>query len=87
MKHYPMSKEQREFLERDLAAIREKLLSISTLLCACYEDHEPSVRRAEEVEAAVQRLIWALERQALTSEPTPFSNAIDDRLELSAAGG
>jgi hypothetical protein len=64
MKHYSMTKEQREILDRDLATIRENLENIANLLNACYGDKDPQVARAEEARAAVQRLRWALERQA-----------------------
>lgn len=62
MKHYPMTKDQRQILDQDLAAILESLGNIANLLRACYGDTEPP-GRAEEARAAVQRLLWALERQ------------------------
>jgi hypothetical protein len=63
MKHHPMTKEQREILDQDLATIAKNLGDISTLLNACYGDKDPRVARAEESQAALQRLLWALERQ------------------------
>jgi len=62
--HYPMTQDQRESLERDLAAVMESLRCIATLLRACYDDRDPRVWRAGEAYAAAQRLVWALERQA-----------------------
>jgi hypothetical protein len=63
MNHYPMTKEQREILDGDLAAIVKNLCEISTLLSACYGEKDSRVARAEESQAALQRLLWALERQ------------------------
>jgi hypothetical protein len=63
MNHYPMTKEQREILDGDLAAIVKNLGDISTLLNACYGEKDPRAARAEESQAALQRLLWALERQ------------------------
>ena len=63
MKHHPMTREQREILDQDLATIMNNLGDISTLLNACYGDRDPRVARAQESQAALQRLLWALERQ------------------------
>jgi hypothetical protein len=64
MKHHPMTKDQRQALDKDLAAIMENLENVATLLCACYDDKAVPVWRAGEARAAVQRLLWALERQS-----------------------
>ena len=66
MGHYPMTEDQRQSLDRDLATIMESLAGIETLVRACYDDEDERVDRAGEARAAVQRLIWALERQAQT---------------------
>lgn len=66
MKHHPMTEEQREILSQDLATIVESLGDIATLLNACYGSKDPRVARAEEAQAALQRLLWALERQGLS---------------------
>ena len=63
MKHYPMTKEQREILGHRLATIMEDLGDTANLLNACYGDKDPRAVRVEEAQAAVQRLLWALERQ------------------------
>jgi|ERR1700682_4477848 hypothetical protein len=63
MKHYPMTKEQREILDHRLATIMEDLGDTANLVNACYGDKDPRAARAEEAQAAVQRLLWALERQ------------------------
>jgi hypothetical protein len=67
MKHNTMTKEQREILDCRLATIMEKLGDTANLLNACYGDKDPRLVRAEEAQAAVQRLLWALERQ---TQPT-----------------
>lgn len=64
MNHYPMTKDQRDAMDRDLARIMENLRNIAGLLRACYSEKDHPVFRAEEARGAVQRLIWALERQS-----------------------
>jgi hypothetical protein len=64
MKHHPMTKEQRTILDQDLATIMKNLSDITNLLNACYGDTDPRVARAEEFQAAAQRLLWALTREA-----------------------
>ena len=63
MKHHPMTKEQREILNQDLATITYTLSDIAILLNACYGSEDPRAARAEEAQAALQRLLWALQRQ------------------------
>ena len=63
MNHYPMTKEQRETLDHQLATIMEKLRDTAILLNACYGDKDQRVDRAQAAQAAVQRLLWALERE------------------------
>jgi hypothetical protein len=67
VKHYPMTQDQRQTLDRDVATIMENLGGIVTLLRACHGDKDEQVYRAEEARAAVQRLVWALERHAQTA--------------------
>jgi hypothetical protein len=66
MKHHPMTKEQSEILDQDLATVMQSLGDITTLLNACYGSKDPRVARAEEAQAALQRLLWALERQGIS---------------------
>ncbi len=73
MKHYPITKEQREILYHNLATIMENLGDIANLLSASCGDKDPQVARAEEAQGAVQRLVWALERH--TQPPTSRNTA------------
>ena len=66
MKHHPMTKEQREIFNQDLAIVTHRLSDITILLNACYGTEDPRAARAEEAQAALQRLLWALERQGLS---------------------
>jgi hypothetical protein len=59
-----MTEEQRQILTQSLAQIMENLKNVLVQLRACYGEEDPPVFRAEEAGAAVQRLIWALERQS-----------------------
>ena len=58
-----MTDEQRQWLGRDLAAMTDSLDGIANLLRACYGERDMTVIRAEEASGAVQRLVWAVERQ------------------------
>ncbi|MGA2594402.1 MAG: hypothetical protein ABSH32_31260 [Bryobacteraceae bacterium] len=62
MNHYPMTDDQRQALDRNLATIMEKLGDVASLLRACYDAQDPPVWRAAEALAAMQRLLWALQR-------------------------
>jgi hypothetical protein len=62
MNHYPMTKGQRESLDHQLATMMEELGDTAILLNACYGDKDQRVERAQSAQAAVQRLVWALER-------------------------
>jgi len=62
MKNNPMTAEQREILEQDLATIVKNLGDISTLLNACYGDKDPRVARAEESQNRIVLLAAAAAR-------------------------
>jgi hypothetical protein len=55
---------QEDCVAQDLARIMENLGNIAGPLRACYTEKDHPVFRAEEARGAVQRLIWALERQS-----------------------
>lgn len=88
MNHYPMTEEQREGLDHDLATIMEKLGDTAILLNACYGDRDQGVERAQAAQAAVQRLLWALEREPV---PITIGNAggsarVREMVKVSAKG-
>lgn len=58
-------------MDRDLAAIMERIGRIANLLRGCYGDKDQRVCRPEEARAAVQRLIWAVERQVEAATRSP----------------
>lgn len=67
MKHYPMTKDQQKTLNQELVSTVENLERMTTLLRACYGEKDTRVVRADESRGAVQRLIWALEREPETA--------------------
>jgi hypothetical protein len=64
IQHYPITVEQRTQLDQDLKVIQERLQAIGILMHACYGDASHAAIRADEVDAALQRLKWELERLA-----------------------
>lgn len=82
MKHYPMTEDQRLSLDANIATIMRALNETTNLLRACYDDQDPQLWRAEEVRAAMQRLIWALNRDASTQAvESGAAEAAGDRWE------
>jgi hypothetical protein len=71
MKNHPMTK-GRKILNKDLATIMKTLAGLYTCKTPCYGDKERRRAWPEESQAAVQRLLRALERQ---SQPTTSGNA------------
>jgi hypothetical protein len=67
MKHYPMTEDQQQTLNEDLASTVENLQRTTILLRACYGEKDTRVIRAEEARGAVERLIWALKRESETA--------------------
>ena len=66
IQHYPLTGEQRIQLDQDLKLIQERLQAIGVLMHACHGDASQAAIRADEVDAALQRLKWELERLAKT---------------------
>ena len=64
--HYPITVEQQKQLEQDLKLIQERVQAIDVLMHACYGDASQAAVRADEVDAALQRLKWELERLTKT---------------------
>lgn len=56
--------EQSRNLNRDLAEIISRLDRIVSVLRVSFDQEDPPVFRAQEVRAAVQRLVWAIDRQS-----------------------
>lgn len=63
LEHYPVTEEQRRYLDQDLKAAIENLENIANVLRGCYGERDMTVIRAEEAAGAVQRVIWAVERR------------------------
>ena len=74
MNQYPMTQIQRQTLDRDVATIMTDLGGIATLLRDCHGDEDEQVHRAEEACAAVQRLLWALERHDQSAKSGSVTN-------------
>ena len=60
--HHPLTLEQRIQLGEDLALVEERMQNIAVLMHACHGDESQAAIRADEVDAALQRLKWALDR-------------------------
>ena len=65
-RHYPITVEQQKQLEQDLKVIQERVQAIDVLMHACYGDASQAAVRADELDAALQRLKWELERLTKT---------------------
>jgi hypothetical protein len=57
----------RESLDRELGRIHHDLGNVTFLLRTFFEEEDGPVHRAEEARAAVQRLIWVIEREVRTA--------------------
>ena len=66
----------------------EDLGDAANQLNACYGDKDPRAARAEEAQAAVQRLLWALERptQLTTSGDAAGSARVREMVEVDVKG-
>ena len=61
---YPLTIAQLRQAREELAAMQERAEEISKLMTAAYGSSDPRAIRAGEVNAAIQRLQWELERNA-----------------------
>ena len=88
MNHHPMTKEQRASLDHQLATIMEKLGDNAILLNACHGNKDQRVDRAQAAQAAVQRLLWALEREPgpITSGNAGGSARVREMVEVDTKG-
>ena len=64
---YPLTIAQLRQTREDLAAMKDQAEEISRLLSAGYGDADPKAIRAGELNSAIQRLIWELERSGVTA--------------------
>ena len=87
MNRHSMTKEQREILNQDLATIMQSLGDVETLLNACYGSRDPRVARAEEAQAALRRLRWALECQGLSLMIAGASARVREIVKIDAKAG
>jgi hypothetical protein len=61
---YPLTVAQLRRTKEDLAAMQERAEEISRLMTAGYGASDPKAIRAGELNSAIQRLEWELERSA-----------------------
>ena len=59
---YPLTIEQLRQVKLDLAGMKERAEEISQLMSAGYGEGDPRAVRAAEVNAALQRLQWEMDR-------------------------
>jgi hypothetical protein len=59
-----MTIEQSRNLNQDLTEIKARMDHILTVLRVSFDEEDAPVFRAQEVRAAVQRLVWALDRKS-----------------------
>jgi hypothetical protein len=64
---YPLTITQIRQAKDDLAAMQERAEEISRLMTAAYGTSDPRAIRAGEVNAAIQRMQWELDRSAAAS--------------------
>ena len=65
---HPPTVEQRRRLDQDITIVQERLQNISVLMHACYGDESQAAIRADEINGALQRLKWELERIRPTAQ-------------------
>jgi hypothetical protein len=61
---YPLTVAQLRQAKEELAAMKERAEEIARLMAAGYGASDPKAIRAGELNAAIQRLQWELERSA-----------------------
>jgi hypothetical protein len=60
--HHPLTPEQRTQLQEDFALLEDRLQNMAVVMHACYGDESQIAIRADEVDGALQRLRWELDR-------------------------
>ena len=64
---YPLTIAQLRQTKDDLTAMKEQAEEISRLISAGYGDADAKAIRAGELNSAIQRLIWELERSGVSA--------------------
>jgi hypothetical protein len=72
--HNPLSVSQGVQLDRDLTEMRNRAEEISNLIAASFGSCTDIAIRAGEVDAALQRLQWCLERERVADSAAGLSN-------------
>jgi hypothetical protein len=67
---YPLTISQLRQAREELAAMKQRAEEISQLMTAGYGDSDPRAIRAGELNAAIQRLQWELDRSGGTADST-----------------
>jgi hypothetical protein len=67
---YPLTVAQLRRTKEDLSAMQERAEEISRLMTAGYGGADPKAIRAGELNSAIQRLQWELERSAGSADAT-----------------
>jgi hypothetical protein len=67
---YPLTISQLRQAREELAAMKQRAEEISQLMTAGYGDSDPRAIRAGELNAAIQRLQWGLDRSGGTADST-----------------
>jgi len=67
---YPLTISQLRQAREELAAMKQRAEEISQLMAAGYGDTDPRTIRAGELNAAVQRLQWELDRSGNSADST-----------------
>lgn len=67
---YPLTVSQLRQAKEELATMQQRAEEISQLMTAGYGESDPRAIRAGEVNAAIQRLQWELDRNGNIAEST-----------------
>jgi len=67
---HPLTVSQLRQAKEELAAMQQRAEEISQLMAAGYGDADPRTIRAGEVNAAIQRLQWELDRSGNSADST-----------------
>ena len=60
--HYPITKDQLQEIQRDVLEMNARADDLAQLLAAAFGEIDQRTIRAKEIDAALQRLQWAMQR-------------------------